>query len=108
MLFKIKVYEKKDKTSPFYEWLEEQERTIQNMIRARLVRMSLGNFGNSEPVGEGISELKIDMGPGYRIYYCLSGSSFIVLVLCIGTKKNQDKDIKNAKDYLKDYKIRGK
>jgi putative addiction module killer protein len=108
MLFTIKVYEKKDKTSPYYEWLDEQEGTIQNMIRARLTRMSLGNFGKSEPVGEGVSELKINVGPGYRIYYCLVGGNLVVLILCVGTKKTQAKDIKNAKDYLKEYKMRGK
>ena len=108
MLFKIKVYEKKDKTSPYYEWLDEQESTIQDMMSARLTRMSLGNFGKSDPVGEGISELKIDVGPGYRIYYFLFGANLIVLVLCVGTKRTQAKDIKNAKDFLKDYKMRGK
>ncbi len=108
MLFKIKIYEKKDKSSPYYEWLDEQERNIQDMIAARLTRMSLGNFGKSEPVGDGISELKIDMGPGYRIYYCLIGTNLVVLVLCVGTKKTQKKDIKSAKDFLKEYKMRGK
>lgn len=107
MLYTLKVYERKDKKLPFYEWLHDQEDAIQKMILARLRRMSLGNFGKSEPVGEGVSELKIDIGPGYRIYYSFVGVT-IVLILCTGTKKTQKKDIEDAKFYFKDYKMRGK
>lgn len=106
-LYTLKVYESKSGKLPFHDWLialsDEKTRQI---IRARLGRMELGNFGHCEPVGTGISELKIDFGPGYRIYFTLTGKT-IVLLLCAGNKKTQSKDIKKAKEYFQDYKMRG-
>lgn len=64
-----------------------------------------GNFGDSEPVGEGVMELRVDWGPGYRVYLARLGQS-VVLLLCGGDKRTQDKDIKRAKEYFKDYKAR--
>ena len=58
--------------------------------------MELGNFGMAKPVGEGVSELKIDHGPGYRVYYALNGKS-VVLLLIGGDKSTQNKDIETAK-----------
>ena len=64
-------------------------------IQARIIRLKLGNPGDAKPVGEGVSELRIDSGPGYRIYYIQRGPLLIVL-LAGGAKANQDKDIKSA------------
>ena len=74
-------------------------------IRTRLDRVALGNLGDCEPVGEGVSELRIAFGPGYRVYFAQDGDT-IVLLLCGGDKSTQVKDIKRAKEYWADYKER--
>lgn len=65
----------------------------------------MGNFGHVRSVGEGVHELKIDYGPGYRVYYASSGKT-IVLLLLGGDKASQGKDIGRAKEYWKDFKRR--
>ncbi len=65
-------------------------------IQARILRLSLGNPGDVKPVGESVSEMRIDYGPGYRVYFWQRGQVLIVL-LCGGDKSTQDKDIKAAK-----------
>ena len=65
--------------------------------------MSLGNAGDAKPVGDGVSELRVDYGPGYRIYFIQRGEVVIVL-LAGGDKSTQDKDIRNAKVLAKDLK----
>jgi putative addiction module killer protein len=74
-------------------------------IAARLARLAAGNFGDCKPVGKGVWELRIDWGPGYRVYYALVGHS-IVLLLCGGDKRKQSADIKRATEYLNDYRRR--
>ena len=64
-------------------------------IAQRLDRLALGNPGNVKPVGEGVSELKIDVGPGYRVYFTIKGEEIINL-LCGGNKKSQRRDIEQA------------
>lgn len=64
-------------------------------INARIRRLSLGNPGDVRPVGEGISELRIDYGPGYRVYFVQRGS-LLVILLAGGDKRTQEKDIKRA------------
>lgn len=64
-------------------------------INTRIRRLSLGNPGDVKPIGEGVSELRIDYGPGYRVYFVQNGQTVIVL-LAGGEKKTQDKDIKKA------------
>ncbi|MDR3232967.1 MAG: type II toxin-antitoxin system RelE/ParE family toxin [Planctomycetaceae bacterium] len=66
------------------------------MIDKRIQRLSEGNSGDSRPVGEGISEMRIHYGPGYRIYYKNTGQKF-VLLLCGGDKSTQEQNIKSAK-----------
>ena len=66
----------------------------------------MGNFGQCEPVGEGVFELKIDFGPGYRVYFGKIGAKCILL-LCGGDKSSQKNDIQKAKTYFKDYLSRG-
>jgi len=74
-------------------------------IAARLDRLSLGNFGDCKALREGVSELRIDWGPGYRVYYAMLGRT-CVLLLCGGDKRRQASDIKRAIEYLEDFKER--
>lgn len=71
-------------------------------IAIRLNRLAFGNAGDVKAVGEGVSELRIDYGPGYRIYYKRRGEELIIL-LCGGNKTSQDEDIKRAKKLAKDW-----
>jgi len=71
-------------------------------ILARIDRLAVGNFGDSKPLRGGISELRIDWGPGYRVYYALVGRT-CVLLLCGGDKRKQSTDIQRAIEYLRDY-----
>ncbi len=64
-------------------------------IDARIRRLSLGNFGDVKPAGEGVSELRIDYGPGYRVYFTRRAQTLVIL-LAGGDKKTQDRDIKKA------------
>ena len=75
------------------------------MIRTHTTRLELGHFGDHRAVGDGIWELKIRYGPGYRVYYLLDGEKLIIL-LCGGHKGSQDRDIANAKTYAADYRRR--
>lgn len=107
MQYEIEVYETENKKLPFDLWLNKQDHTLRGIISAKLRKMSLGNLGICEPVGDGISEVKINLGAGYRIYFIIKARK-ILLLLCAGEKKTQSKDIQKAKEYLKDYKKRGK
>jgi putative addiction module killer protein len=69
---------------------------------ARLERVELGNLGDHRGIGEGVFELRIDFGPGYRIYFGLDGSELVVLLIG-GTKKTQQRDIDTAKHYWRNY-----
>ena len=84
-------------TEAFRRWRTrlKDERT-RVLIASRLDRLAYGHAGDVEPVGQGISELRIHYGPGYRIYYQKRGDTIIVL-LCGGDKRTQAKDIKAAK-----------
>lgn len=84
-------------TEVFAEWLGQlRDRRAAARIAARIDRLALGNPGQVEPVGEGVSELKIDYGPGYRFYFKALGDR-IVMLLCGGDKSTQDQDIRRAK-----------
>jgi len=71
----------------------------------RIDRVSLGNFGDCKPLREGVSELRIDFGPGYRVYYATLTRE-CVLLLCGGDKRKQSSDIERAITYLNDHKER--
>jgi putative addiction module killer protein len=102
----LRYYQTSDRRQPLPEWLAAlRDRQARGRIRARLARLAAGSFGDSEPVGEGVMELRIDWGPGYRVYFARLGQ-VVVLLLCGGDKRTQNKDIERAKDYLKDYKTR--
>lgn len=76
-------------------------------IHARMVRVAAGNFGDCKPLRDGVQELRIDYGPGYRVYLSRQGP-ILVLLLCGGDKADQSRDIERAIEYLKDWKERGK
>ena len=92
------------RSSEFSEWLAGlRDREARTRILARLVRMQAGNPGDAQPVGEGVSELRVHAGPGYRIYFIQSGSVRIVL-LCGGDKSTQAADIIRAKMIAKQWR----
>ncbi|MDX5445048.1 MAG: type II toxin-antitoxin system RelE/ParE family toxin [Zoogloeaceae bacterium] len=85
------------KSSTFDAWLRElRDRRAVARIQARLDRLAAGNPGDVKPVGSGISELRIDHGPGYRVYFMQHGPVVIVL-LCGGDKSSQPRDVEQAK-----------
>jgi putative addiction module killer protein len=91
---------------PFLEWLSNlKDSTTRLRIRRRLDRLELGNFGDCESVGEGVSELRLFFGSGYRIYFAELDNTIVVL-LCAGDKGSQIKDIKIAKTYWNELKER--
>ena len=81
----------------YADWFKDlRDRAAKIRIDIRIRRLSLGNPGDMKPVGEGVSELRVDYGPGYRIYFIQKADVFIVL-LAGGDKSSQDRDIRNAK-----------
>lgn len=92
------------KSTTFDAWLSSlSDRQGRARITARIDRLALGNPGDVMPVGSGISEMRIDFGPGYRVYYVQRGPVVVVL-LCGGDKSTQARDIKRAIAILKDWK----
>lgn len=84
-------------TDVFAQWLEELADTrAASRIAQRIIRLQSGLLGDVKPVGEGVSELRIDYGPGYRLYFVQRGKILIVL-LCGGDKRTQARDIRKAK-----------
>jgi putative addiction module killer protein len=92
----------------FGEWLSKlKDGRTRAKIAARIDRLSIGNFGDCKALRGGLFELRIDWGPGYRVYYTPVGS-MCILLLCGGDKRRQSSDINRALEYLKDYRERTK
>ncbi len=92
------------KSASFDRWLRRlRDPNARARIQARIRRLSLGNSGDAKPIGEGLSEMRIDYGPGYRVYYMQRGTMLIVL-LCGGDKRTQQEDIARAKKIAADWK----
>jgi len=90
----------------FGEWLSGlRDARTKAKIVARIDRLSAGNFGDCKALRGGLFELRINWGPGYRVYYALVGRT-CVLLLCGGDKRKQPSDIQRALEYLKDYRER--
>ena len=90
----------------FDEWLSAlADRRAQAKVASRVDRLAAGNFGDCKPLREGVYELRIDWGPGYRVYYAMIGK-VCVLLLCGGDKRKQTADIDRAIEYFNDYKER--
>lgn len=102
-MFKVRTYQTDANRDVFTEWLRKMKDTqAKAAIIRRVNRMELGNFGDHKACREGVSEMRIDMGPGYRVYYAKAGKE-IVLLLCGGDKKTQDADITKACEYWRDW-----
>lgn len=87
---------------PFDEWFDSlRDVKTKTIINKRLNRLSLGSLGDYRSVGEGVCELRIDFGPGYRVYFGQIGTA-IVILLCGGDKSTQDQDIRKAQEYWTD------
>ena len=96
-----------DERAPFDEWLAAlRDVQARARIRARLARVQAGNFGDFKPLQDGVQELRIDHGPGYRVYLSRQGP-VVVLLLCGSDKSGQAAAIKQAVAYLKDWRKRG-
>ncbi len=104
----IVFYADEDGSEPFQVWLDELRDTQgRRRIIKRLFRIQQGNYGDVEPIGEGLSELRLFFGPGYRVYFG-EDSGNIVVILCGGDKGSQDRDIENAKAYWQEYQTNAK
>jgi len=102
----LRVYVTNEGREPFSEWLASlSDIKARAKIRVRLDRVSLGNIGDFHTVGEGVQELRIDSGPGYRVYFGQEEAT-IVLLLCGGDKSTQSSDIETAKWYWNEYRRR--
>lgn len=104
--YTIEYYLTAANSAPFKEWLDGLDSVTRAKIRIRLDRVRLGNLGKNRHVGEGVYELKIDYGPGYRVYYAMNGRT-VVLLLLGGDKATQEKDISLAKAHLEGFKKKG-
>jgi putative addiction module killer protein len=103
----VQVYETAAGRAPFDDWMRRLKDTIgRAAIDARIALLRRGSLGKKfEDVGDGLIELKVDCGPGYRIYVADDGRK--TLILCAGSKRTQKQDIKDAKCNWADYKARG-
>ncbi len=93
---------------PYREWVESiTDKKARAAVLARVDRLAFGAFGDWKIAGEGVFELRVHLGPGYRVYFGREGKA-VVILLCGGDKGSQDSDIKRAKKYWKDYETRSK
>ena len=91
-------------TEIFRDWLAElRDKQGAAIIRRRITRLELGHFGDAKSLGEGVRELRIDFGPGYRLYFALQRKEVVVL-LCGGDKGSQTRDIVTAKEMAQELK----
>lgn len=102
----LKYYQTLNGKSPFIKWLESlKDNVTRARIQARLNRLISNNFGDCEPVGEGVFELRIHFGAGYRVYFAEIDHE-LILLLFGGNKHQQSVDIKKAQEYWYDFKGR--
>jgi putative addiction module killer protein len=91
-------------SSEFDAWLTAlKDKSARGRILARIVRLQAGNFGDAKHLKSGVSELRLDFGPGYRLYFTQRGKS-IVILLCAGDKSSQKGDIQRAKQIAAEFK----
>ena len=93
--------------SPFGRWFADLDARAAARVTVSLTRMEQGNLSNVEAVGEGVSECKIDFGPGYRIYFGRDGLELVILLVG-GTKTRQSRDIRTARVLWAEYRVRKK
>lgn len=101
---KIEFYTHDNKKEPFIEWFKTiKDKNTQARIIKRLVRLDYDNYGDYKDVGNNVYELRLDFGPGYRIYFGELQDTRIILILSGGDKSSQSKDIGKAKEYWENY-----
>ncbi len=102
----IILYADENSNEPFQAWIDQlRDKQGRRRIINRLLRVQQGNYGDVEPIGDGLSELRLFFSPGYRVYFGEDAGS-IVVILCGGDKNSQNRDIEKAKTYWKEYKSR--
>ena len=100
----VVVYVDANGNEPFTDWLAGlRDQKTKERIRVRIRRLESGLYGDCAPVGEGVLELRLFFGPGYRIYFGEDEGQLVIL-LCGGDKGSQNRDIRTAKAYWKEYK----
>ena len=105
-MFNLSHYLTADGHDPFDEWLKGlTDRQARARVVVRMQRMAAGNFGDCKPIADGVWELRIDHGPGYRVYYAQAGRKLILLLIG-GDKRKQQADIDAAQEYWQDWKRR--
>lgn len=105
-MIELRRYQREDGNVPVSDWLQGlRDARARAQLEIRLRRLSVGNFGDCKPVGEGILELRVDVGTGCRLYCARYGQTLVIL-LCGGDKRTQDADIQQAKAYWADWKRR--
>lgn len=105
-MIEIVRYRTKDGREPFTEWIRGlRDEMARARIAIRLRQIEAGNLGDAKPVGEGVTELRIHLGAGYRIY-CGSSGRRLIILLCGGDKSTQAKDIAQAKTHWAEWKRR--
>lgn len=105
-MIEIRHYLDRGGKDVFDGWLAQlPDRRAQAKIAARINRLAAGNFGDCKSLRHGLHELRVDWGPGYRVYFAMIART-CVLLLCGGDKRNQSADINRSLVYLKDYKGR--
>ena len=106
-IYELCIYKPQQRKAPFDKWFSSlKNKRTRQIIQARIDRAVFGNLGDVKSVGEEVFELRINFGPGYRVYFSIQGQK-ILLLLVGGDKQTQSKDIDKAKQYLKDWKSNG-
>ena len=106
-MYEIRHYLTTDENDVYFEWRRKlRDATAKIAVDRRLNRIEAGNFGDHKFCRDGVWELRIDVGTGYRVYYAIAGKE-IVLLLCGGDKRTQDADIDRACGYWQDWQRRG-
>lgn len=105
-MLEVRRYVTESGTDIIGEWLAElKDARTRAKVAARIARLAAGNFGDCKPIRSGVWELRVNWGPGYRVYYAMAERT-CMLLLCGGDKRRQAVDIKRAIEYWKDYQRR--
>ena len=104
-MLEIRYYVAADGRQPFADWFADLEPVARAKVTRAIARMEQGNLSNVKAVGEGVLEYRIDLGPGFRVYFGRDGETLVIL-LTGDTKKRQQSDIDAAHTYWRDYKRR--
>jgi putative addiction module killer protein len=106
-MLELRYYVASDGRTPFADWFADLDSTARAKVAAALARMEQGNLSKVKSVGQGVLEYRIDLGPGYRVYFGRDGDVLVIL-LTGGTRKRQQRDILDAVTFWRDYKQGGR